>query len=393
MKESEFLNFCFIKNINTGILFKYIILGDYRTRIYDGCVWNNNHMVKQCLQKSSNEVKAHNSHQILFNIFFSKHQSTKIMFTKLVIAFLMVSLSRADQMAPWSACPLDPPVDPMSNITCEVPLTCTWPIENDEVETCTCEGQGLLQCIAMLPPLFVNTVSTCPETSPINATDVESSITVTICDTPLECTWPLDIANGVGTQTCKCEANGEFKDCTMQAVDVPIYRVSECPDTPPSYNNTSSTLICDKPLSCSWDISGEDWVGGETCTCEAAGDGFTQCISFANPAVFVTECPPAVIFPAAVDPIPVCTNMSLSCDYERVVETPDAVGGYSCSCNDEKVFTCYIWEALAATAAPDDSAASTVGGLGMGKASKKSKKTKKSVGGKKNGKHIRGRAV
>lgn len=225
------------------------------------------------------------------------------MFSKLVIAFLMAYLARADDMTPLSACPLDPPTS--FNLTCAVNLTCSWTLEGNGVETCTCEEEGTIECYALAPPISVISVSTCP---------------------------------------------------------------------------------------------------------------------------------PDPIFTTSDGPIPTCSNMSLTCEYEREVENPDAVGGYSCYCNEEDIFTCDIWEILAATAVPDYSVTLApvsddtvtpppvpdytvtsptvpdytvkpppVVKMGMKKGSKKSTKsmkakghkkgTKKSKKGGKEGKYIRGRAL
>ena len=75
------------------------------------------------------------------------------MFSKLVIAFLMAYLARADDMTPLSACPLDPPTS--FNVTCAVNLTCSWTLEGNGVETCTCEEEGTIQCYALAPPISV----------------------------------------------------------------------------------------------------------------------------------------------------------------------------------------------------------------------------------------------
>jgi hypothetical protein len=312
-------------------------------------------------------------------------QKLTIMLYKLAIATLVLAVAAADNAL--TTCPKDPPVEPFP--LCAIDLECDWPLDTLDgtgTITCSCTSGKAFECTAFAlgDPVSEVTVTTCPDKSP---TTLTSSDPTPLCeiDYNLTCSWPYDVENGYGTETCSCISGNAFGECTVTAVGdaVSAILISTCPETGPSQAlNSDPTPICDRDLNCTWPFVIENGYGTETCSC-APDTGFICQIEAVDvPLIYyltteISSCP--------ADPIQLnetfdnytCTS-DFNCTW--VLDIPDGAGGMDCECVTGSVLLCSAWAVLAESVDPSTlPAGHVVGGMGGSKGGATKKKDNKGM--------------
>ena len=110
-------------------------------------------------------------------------------------------------------------------------------------------------------------ISTCPEKS---LSDILNSDPTPICDRDLNCTWPLVIENGYGSETCSCTPETGFV-CQAEAVGGPLVyngngEISSCPAELSQLIEAFDNYNCTNDFTCSW-VDFPDGSGGTDCEC------------------------------------------------------------------------------------------------------------------------------
>ena len=306
------------------------------------------------------------------------------MLYKLVIATLALAVAVADNAL--TICPDEAPVEPFP--VCATDLQCDWPLNitgGTGTLTCSCTSGKAFECtqFALGDPVSEVTVTTCPDISP---TTLTSSDPTPLCeiDYNLTCSWPFDIENGYGTETCSCTSGSAFGECIRTAVGdaVSFIVISTCPATGPSQAlNSDPTPICERDLNCTWPFEIENGYGTETCSCEPDTGFICRAEAVGVPLVYVTK----EISSCPADPIQLIEsldNYTCTTDFNCtwVLDTPDELGGMDCECVTGSILQCSAWASLVESVDPSTPPADhVVGGMGGSTGGTRKKKEDKGM--------------
>lgn len=177
---------------------------------------------------------------------------------------------------------------------CEVNhnLTCSWPFDIEGgtgTETCSCtSGNAFGDCTqtALGDPVWFISISSCPKTGPSKAMNSDP---IPICDKYLNCSWPLAIGGGNGTEICSCAPDMGFV-CQGEHINVlEAYKVTKeinsCPAEPFHSNEIMDHYTCASDFNCSWVLDVPDGAGGMDCVCVSGS--VLQCSVWAVLAAYI----------------------------------------------------------------------------------------------------------
>ena len=193
------------------------------------------------------------------------------MFHKLAFASLILAVAFAEDAL--MTCPTEALVEPYPD--CAQDLVCDWALDIQDgtgTQTCSCTSGKAFECVftALLDPVSVTIVTSCPELPPI---DSFSGDTIPICDRDLNCSWPFDVDGMIETETCFCAPDtGLVCQRGTNSIPVPYGETNDiisCPAEPFSFTEPFENYTCINDFNCTWVLDIPDGAGGMDCVCVA----------------------------------------------------------------------------------------------------------------------------